>query len=296
MTKVVNGDTFSDLTTSVNPGSMNYGTDRLPITQIVIHHNATTNKDVAMNTWLKSAGKETSAHYEITPTEIIGCVGEDKVAWHAGDHAVNQRSIGLEHVNETGAPSWTVSRETMEQSAKLIADIAKRYGFEPNAQTVIPHREVVSTACPGGLDVTQLIDMARQVYFNGSVQTEPVVEMPKSVSANEHFRATGGRFSISKSFRVLEVKFYAGIWQARLEGITLEPFDWEHNGVPFQCIDNDNGGLNVQTGDMVHFIAPYNSGTIDEYSDNLGAAKVDMFVANGTTYSIWFNSQELLDA
>lgn len=173
-TKNVNGDTYSSLITSANPNVMyssatpgvtGYG--RLPIDTIVIHHNAHTNKDVAMNTWTVANGKWTSAHYEITPTEIIGCVGEQYSAFHSGDSTMNRRSIGLEHVNETGAPNWTVADATLRNSAKLIADICKRYGFKPDAQHIIPHKSVSSTACPGGLDMNKLIRYAQEAY-NGT--------------------------------------------------------------------------------------------------------------------------------
>lgn len=190
-TKNVNGDTYSGLITSANPNVMYSsatpgvtGYDRLPIDRIVIHHNATTNKDVAMNTWVTSSGNWTSAHYEITPTEIIGCVGEQYAAFHSGDATMNRRSIGLEHLNETGAPNWTVADATLRNSAKLIADICKRYGFYPDAQHIIPHRSVSSTACPGGLDMDRLIRYAQEAY-NGkttSTTTKTKEDILKGVS------------------------------------------------------------------------------------------------------------------
>ena len=45
---------------------------------------------------------------------------------------MNARSIGIEHKNATGAPTWTISEATYASSAKLIADIAHRYGFYPD--------------------------------------------------------------------------------------------------------------------------------------------------------------------
>lgn len=215
MTKNVNGDTYSDLITSANPNVMyssatpgvtGYG--RLAIDRIVVHHNATTNKDVAMNTWMVSSGNWTSAHYEITPTEIIGCVGEQYSAFHSGDATMNRRSIGLEHLNETGAPNWTVADATLRNSAKLIADICKRYGFYPDAQHIIPHRSVSSTACPGGLDMNKLIRYAQEAY-NGkatatTTTTTTQTKKEDTLEVNDMFMVTadkrgtalmqGGRF------------------------------------------------------------------------------------------------------
>nr|WP_278186304.1 peptidoglycan recognition family protein [Lactococcus garvieae] len=159
---------------------MNYGSrNGFKIDKIIIHHNATTSKDVAMNTWLVGGAAGTSAHYEITPTEIIGCVGEEYAAFHAGGTGgsdipkisnPNQRSIGLEHVNSSGAPSWSVDDKTIDNSARLIADICKRYGLQPNSSTIIGHGAVTATACPGGLNMSKLINLA-QSYYNGASQS-----------------------------------------------------------------------------------------------------------------------------
>lgn len=134
--KVFNmGEVYSKTTTSKNPKVMyNGGLRSGAIRYIVIHHNATTNKDAAMNTWVQGTGSYTSAHYEITDNEIIGCLGENYVAYHSGGTGgsdvpkitnINQLSIGLEHVNSSGAPTWGVPDKILRQSAKLVADICK---------------------------------------------------------------------------------------------------------------------------------------------------------------------------
>lgn len=169
--------TYSKLITSVNPNPMNYGSrNGIPIDRIIIHHNATTNKNVAMNTWLQGGPAGTSAHYELTPTEIIGCIEEEYAAFHAGGTGPadpprianpNQRSIGLEHVNSTGAPNWNVAPETIQNSARLIADICKRWGIPIDRTHILGHNEVTSTACPGGINVDQLVALAQQVAAKG---------------------------------------------------------------------------------------------------------------------------------
>lgn len=179
-----NGETYSGLTTHFNenvmysnlsPGVVGY--DRMKIDRIVIHHNATTNKNVAMATWYESNGNWTSAHYEIADNEIWGCVGEQYCAFHSGDEIMNRRSIGLEHVNATGAPNWTISEATYQTSAKLIADIAKRYNIPIDAAHIIPHKQVSATACPGGIDMAKLIRMAQEVAHGGTVaKSAPVAK------------------------------------------------------------------------------------------------------------------------
>lgn len=183
------GEVFSSLTTSVNPKIMNSGSrNGIKIDRIILHHNATTNKDVAMNTWVVGGAAGTSAHYEITPTEIIGCVGEQYAAWHAGGTGPadpprianpNYRSIGLENLNSTGAPNWSIDPRTITNCAKLVADICKRYGIPCDRTHVLGHGEVTSTACPGGMNVDEVVRQAKQFMNGGNVQTPPVQNQPK---------------------------------------------------------------------------------------------------------------------
>ncbi|MCI5871161.1 MAG: N-acetylmuramoyl-L-alanine amidase [Streptococcus sp.] len=120
-----------------------------------------------MQTWYESSGNWTSAHYEIADNEIWGCVGEQYSAFHSGDATMNRRSIGIEHLNATGAPHWTISEATYKSSAKLIADICKRYNIPIDAKHIIPHKQVSATECPGGIDMAKLIRMAQEVSRGG---------------------------------------------------------------------------------------------------------------------------------
>ena len=176
---------FSGLITSENPNTM-YGGNRngVGIDRIVIHHNATTNKNVAMSTWYTSSGNWTSAHYEVTPTEIIGCVEETYSAYHCGGTGSNdvpkmsnpnERSIGIENVNSTGAPSWSVDPRTVANTAKLVRDICDYYGIPCDRQHVLAHNEVTATACPGGLDVDEVVRLA-----NGGTSTSTATVTPVS--------------------------------------------------------------------------------------------------------------------
>lgn len=169
---------FSKLITSTNGKQMYYGSrNGVTIDRVVIHHNATTNKDVAMNTWLVSSGNWTSANYEVTPTEIIGCVGEQFAAYHCGGTGgsdvpkmknPNARSIGIENVNSTGAPSWQVAHATIVNCAKLVADICRRYNIPVDRQHILGHNEVTATACPGGINVDEVVTLAKK--YSGSTQ------------------------------------------------------------------------------------------------------------------------------
>lgn len=169
--KEVSGNKFSGLVTSTNVNGMNNGGALKKVSYIVIHHNATTSKNVAMNTWLQSAGNYTSAHYEITDTEIIGCVGENLVAWHCGGRGTitNDNSIGLEHVNSSignpnDASSYLISEKTINNGAKLAADICKRHGIKPSRKTIVGHREVSSTACPATINLDKYVEKVKKYY------------------------------------------------------------------------------------------------------------------------------------
>ena len=297
MTKNINGDIYSNLITSSDSRPMAAGSiPRQKIDRIVIHHNATTNKNVAINTWLAGGAAQTSAHYEVADNEIIGTVGENVSAWHSGNYDMNARSIGIEHKNATGAPTWTISEATYASSAKLIADICKRYGFKPDATHIIPHKQVHATACPGGINMSKLIKMAQKVYNGGKVSggsSKPAHAKPSS--AIQQFKNAGNAFTATKSFRVDKMKQVNGIWQAisfKLAG-SKSDWDWTLNGIPLDIVDNVTRGNSAPTrvGDQIKFMKGYNEGTIDKYDKKSNGVGIVM----GAYGIIWFDANALLD-
>ena len=192
---------FSNLITSENKNNM-YGGSRngVKIDRIVIHHNATTNKDVAMSTWYVGSGAYTSAHYEVTPNEIIGCVEETYAAYHCGGTGgsdtpkmanPNERSIGIENVNSAGAPSWAVDAKTVANCAKLVKDLCNYYGIPCDRQHVLAHKEVTATACPGGINVDEVVRLANG--GSGSTVTPTPTPTP-STGLPAGFTAEKGTF------------------------------------------------------------------------------------------------------
>lgn len=171
---------WSKLTTYVDQRPMNGSAHdsatypRHKIDRVVIHHNSGTNYQGALNTWLKGGPANTSAHYEITPTQIIGAVDETRSAWHAGNKLMNQRSIGLEHVNSAGAPGWPVAEATLKLSAKLCADICKRYGIPIDSTHIIPHKSIVATDCPGGINMAHYINLVKAAAGQNAAPAETV--------------------------------------------------------------------------------------------------------------------------
>ncbi len=186
MTKRINGDLYSDLITSSDNRVMACGGyTRTKIDRIVIHHNATTNNQAAINTWVKALGGTTSAHYQIANNQIIGIVGEETCAWHAGTQSMNQRSIGIENLNSTMGPKWEIGNATFESLARLVADICKRYGFKPDVTHVIPHSQNYATECPGGIDMTKLRKRAMEIYNGGKANSKPLPPKKDNNASNQ---------------------------------------------------------------------------------------------------------------
>ena len=102
MTKNINGDIYSDVITRANDNAMPSSSRGGFVPEfIVIHHMATTSFEGGMATWYNGG---TSANYAVSDTEIVGCVGENYSAWHAGGTGaydipnipnINARSIGI---------------------------------------------------------------------------------------------------------------------------------------------------------------------------------------------------------
>jgi N-acetyl-anhydromuramyl-L-alanine amidase AmpD len=79
--------------------------------------------------WFASPASKVSAHYCVDASQVIQCVREADVAWHA--RGGNERSIGVELAGYAGQGprgwdddySWAV----LERAAGLTADVCRRY-------------------------------------------------------------------------------------------------------------------------------------------------------------------------
>ena len=122
-----------------------------------------------------SASSQASAHYGIGSTgEIHQYVAESDGSYSDANYASNNSTISIEH--EGGMSSGAVCTQAcIDASARLCADIAKRYGWEKlwhdgmNGNVWL-HREIPDadhTACPdlapNGLPYQQVIDKANNL-------------------------------------------------------------------------------------------------------------------------------------
>ena len=149
----------SPLTTRVDMAHpSNYSKGRAAgVGGIVIHHACATTIESVANTF-KRAGRNGSAHYTVCGNQISLMVDEADTAWHCSNLWGNNRTIGIETCNSTLAPDYKVADDTMETLARLVADIAKRYGLGKlyiNPSEDLPklsgHKDWygASTSCPG---------------------------------------------------------------------------------------------------------------------------------------------------
>lgn len=118
--------------------------------------------------------RQCSATYGVGATgEIHQYVREEDTPWSDSSYNSNTTTISIEH--EGGLPQASCTRECMDASAELCADIARRYGWDRlwhdgTNGNIWLHREIPGTdhaSCPdlapNGLDVGYVIDKANRI-------------------------------------------------------------------------------------------------------------------------------------
>lgn len=103
--------------------------------------------------WLRNPRAHGSSHYVVSRTgKVVQLVDVSDIAWHAGNRATNERSIGIEHEGFTARGGFT--RAQYRASARLLAYLSKRAGFPLDRRHVIGHDAVPhpSGQGVGGID------------------------------------------------------------------------------------------------------------------------------------------------
>lgn len=134
---------------TINPYSRS-GEKQNKIENIVVHYvgnpgsSAVANRNYFEN--LKTTHKTyASSHYVVGLSgEVIRCIPEDEVAFHAGSYSMNRKSIGIEtcHPDSTGK----FSDVTYNSLVELCVDICKRYNL--TIDNIIRHYDVTGKKCP----------------------------------------------------------------------------------------------------------------------------------------------------
>ncbi|WP_221585542.1 N-acetylmuramoyl-L-alanine amidase [Microbacterium sp. G2-8] len=147
---------------------------------VVLHHAAMTGSVEALVGMMMPGGRTVSAHAAIKDRDIIQTVPANRRAWSLGDGYWDSWGMTCECVNDSAAPSWTLSAATHESIAQFVASAAQSFGFyphrngSPSTWTVLGHREVYTihggsyaTACPGGMDLAWITRRAQQILGSG---------------------------------------------------------------------------------------------------------------------------------
>lgn len=133
----------------------NFDGNRLPITGIILH--TTVGTLAAAKARFNNPTSHVSAHYIVdTDGTLHALLEEFYVAYQAGNYPVNQRTIGIEHV-DNGDYNGVRPDSLYTESAKLVADICKFYDIPCDRTRIQKHSEVHATGCPDALDVDRIV-------------------------------------------------------------------------------------------------------------------------------------------
>jgi N-acetylmuramoyl-L-alanine amidase len=118
----------------------------LPIHRIIIH--VAEGGFEPTYTWFRNPAAQASANYVVGyDGEIAQMVPEHDIAWHAGNWAYNETSVGIEHA---GFTDKTIFPDTQYRaSARLAAYLADKYQIVPDRSHVIGHYQVPDPFHPG---------------------------------------------------------------------------------------------------------------------------------------------------
>jgi hypothetical protein len=98
--------------------------------------------------WFGNASAQASAHYVVSPTgQVAQMVPDADIAWHAGNWAYNETSIGIEHAGYTYGGGFPDAE--YRGSARLAGWLARSFAITPDRQHVIGHNEVPDPYHPG---------------------------------------------------------------------------------------------------------------------------------------------------
>ena len=111
----------------------------VPITRIIIH--VAEGGFASTYNWFASASAQSSAHYVVGKRgQVAQMVHERDIAWHAGNWAYNESSIGIEHEGYTRSGGFTEAQ--YRASARLAGHLARKYAIRPDRSRVIGHNQV----------------------------------------------------------------------------------------------------------------------------------------------------------
>jgi len=182
--------TFSRLASQTHDTSQKSSRQGAKIDMVICHHMASTNSEATLSEEL-TGSRQVSSNYIITNTgEIWGVVPEEYRAWTSGatksqnpadngkGAAFDRRSITFECADQSTGGSWPISAASQDAIVKLLVDVHQRYGIPLDRDHIVGHRELYTrwgasyaTACPGGMDLDDLVSRA-VAQLNNATSTE----------------------------------------------------------------------------------------------------------------------------
>ena len=117
-----------------------------PITRLVIH--VAEGGWASTYDWFRNPRAEASANYVVSPTGRVAQMVPDRdIAWHAGNWAYNESSIGIEHAGFTNRTRFPDAE--YRGSARLAGWLAHTFLIPPDRRHVIGHSQVPDPNHPG---------------------------------------------------------------------------------------------------------------------------------------------------
>lgn len=255
--------------------------DGARVDRFIVHHAATTSL-AAILALFQPGGRQVSANYALgSDGTLVATVDEVYRAWTSASYIDDRRAVTIEVANSSAGGSWPVSDAAFDKLARLIADVAGRYGFPITDDTVLTHQELYTrfgrsyaTACPGDLQRRkgELLRLANHYLGGGSgsavvtptqpaapdIESEEDDDMPKLYRIKE----TGRHYAIAPRFikQITSKKSVQGYEDAHhTTGLKeIEVSSWSFgvilgvNGIPSSVINANGHVLDETTGKYVH--------------------------------------------
>lgn len=167
--------------------------DGAKVDRFIVHHAANTSVDATLN--LFAGARQVSAHYALGNGRVVPAVPESDRAWTSGSYEDDRRAITVEVSNSRAGDPWPVADIEFENLARLIADVATRYGFPIDDDHVLTHQELWTrfgrsypTACPGDLQRRkgELLELARKFQAPAPTPLEGVMKDLELIRWNGH--------------------------------------------------------------------------------------------------------------
>ncbi|HLP97649.1 MAG TPA: N-acetylmuramoyl-L-alanine amidase [Sideroxyarcus sp.] len=144
-------------------GSPNYHTQHDIKKRFIVMHWMAGTLD-STDARFRQRASQVSAHYGVEDTRVHQYVAEKDYAFANGDTYANKYGISIEHSGGdlVGGKRRKPSPLTHETSARLCADISKRWGLGQLVvgENLYPHKHFRATQCPGSLDLRLIANRA----------------------------------------------------------------------------------------------------------------------------------------